>query len=122
MKFVSLLKSIIKESEAETILFGGNRYKVIEKTTLNIKDIDRELPSFIKGEKPISNLSRYINNPEILNDKQKEIYNKLKNKQSLGNTPILVSKSNELLDGYNRIKASLALGITDFDVLKVTLN
>ena len=103
----------------EVIEFGGNKYNVVERKSINIEEIDKELPAFIKGGTPIKQFAQYLNNPEILNEKQLAIYNKLKNNESIGDAPILVSESNDLIDGFNRVKASLALGKTNFDIIKV---
>lgn len=44
-----------------------------------------------------------------------KIYEKLKSGENVPYKTLLLNEKGELLDGYNRLKAMLALGITDFD-------
>ena len=77
--------------------------------TINYKDIkqsDFALP-----------FERYVNSPEKI-DKEigsaYRIYEFLKEGGKLPNNVILLDKEGKILDGNNRVKAQLALGITDF--------
>ena len=80
-----------------------------EKGKINYKDIKVNF----------SKLDRFLNNPEALegtSGNKLGIYNFLKSGGKLPYDRILLSKDdNQLLDGNNRVRAMLALGITDFD-------
>lgn len=77
--------------------------------TINYKDIkqsDFALP-----------FERYVNSPEKIDKEIKSayrIYEFLKEGGKLPNNVILLDKEGKILDGNNRVKAQLALGITDF--------
>jgi hypothetical protein len=99
------LKDIIPENES--FAFAINTLPI--KGTINYKDIkqsDYALP-----------FDRYINSPEKI-DKEigsaYKIYEFLKNGGELPNNVILLDKNGKILDGNNRVKAQLALGVTDF--------
>jgi DNA-cytosine methyltransferase len=73
---------------------------------INYKDIKTTITS--------SDYERYFNNPSLLNEKARKIYEELKKGGKLRNDKILLSKDGQLLDGTHRFKARLALGQTNF--------
>ena len=100
------LESVIPKSESFT--FAINTLPI--EGTINYKDIkqsDYALP-----------FERYVNSPEKI-DKEigsaYKIYEFLKSGGKLPNNVVLLDKNGKILDGNNRVKAQLALGIKDFD-------
>jgi hypothetical protein len=74
---------------------------------INYKDIKKSITS--------SDYESYLNNhPSVLNEKAKDLYNRLLRGEKLQNEKILLSTDGVLLDGTHRFKARLVLGQTDF--------
>jgi hypothetical protein len=99
------LEAVIPKNES--FAFAINTLPI--EGTINYKDIkqkDYALP-----------FERYVNSPDKI-DKEiasaYKIYKFLKDGGKLPNNVILLDKNGEILDGNNRVKAQLALGITDF--------
>lgn len=102
---IMALKDVIPENES--FAFAINTLPIAG--TINYKDIkqsDYALP-----------FDRYVNSPEKI-DKDVasayKIYEFLKNGGKLPNNVILLDKNGKILDGNNRVKAQLAVGVTDF--------